>query len=167
MSYTIGTDCDIILVHPSVNGGEPYGFIISPDQSSNGGAISVQKEYDLTNDETLIYIFFQIILADDLKNPDGSEHSDSRSSMYAMLLDFLAQVDEIAIDTNIGTFTGIGTVGHTSTELHLVKGSMISCKFANVSEYHPPVDPGLFFGSIWQDSPPAEGAFTWDTSVWR
>lgn len=167
MSYTIGTDCDIILAHPSVNGGDPYGFIISPDPTVRSSAVSVQKEYDQTTDTTLIYIFFQVMLADDLKNPNGSEHADSRSSMYAMLLDYLAQTSDIAIDTKIGTFTGIGTVGHTSTELHMVNGSMISCKFANVSEYHAPISPTLYFGSLWQDSPPAEGAFTWETSVWR
>lgn len=166
-AYVIGENCDIVLIHPSVHGGEPYGFIISPDPSSRGSGISIQKEYDQTNDVTLIYIFFQVVMADDLKNPDGSEHTESRSTMYAMLLDYLAQVDQIAIDTNIGTFTGIGTVGHTSTELHMVNGSMITCKFANVSEYHAPIDPGLFFGSIWQDTPPAVGALTWDTSVWR
>ena len=167
MSYTIGTDCDVILVHPSVNGGDPYGFIISPDPTVRGSAVSIQKEYDVSTDTTLIYIFFQIMLADDLKNPDGSEHIETRAQMYDILLDFLAQTDQITIDTMIGTFTGIGTVGHTSTELHMVKGSMISCKFANVTKYHPPIPPSLFFGSIWQDSPPAEGAFTWDTSVWR
>jgi len=162
----IGTNCDFILIHTDVNNGDPYGFVLAPDPSKAGSAISIQRELDDTGD-TQIYLFATILLADDLQNPDGSEHSDSRQTMYDMLLDFLEQTEDISIGTFMGTYLGLGQIGHSSTELHLVDASYISLKFANISTYHKPISSDLFFGSIWQPSPPAGDAFTWETSVWR
>ena len=164
--HDIGQDCDLILIHTLVNDGDPYGFVLAPDPSKNGPAISIQRSLD-DEDETQIYLFASIILADDLKNPDGSEHSDDRDTMYAMLLDYLEQTDDISIGTFMGTYLGLGQVGHSATELHLVHGSYISLKFTNLSTYHPPIDSDLFFSSLWQPTPANEGAFTWETSVWR
>ena len=164
---TIGTDCDIVLVHPDVNDGDPYGFVISSDASNKSASISIQREHDEDDDEIQIYIFFTILLADELKNPDGSMHSESREAMYAMLLEYLAQTEGISIGTFMGTWLGVGPMGHSATELHLVDGSYISCKLTNVSSYHPPVDSGMFFNSEWQDDIPGDSALTWDTSLWR
>ena len=166
MPYEIGENCDLILVHPDVNDGDPYGFVLSPDPSKQGQAFSIQRSLD-EDDEVQIYLFATILLADDLKNPDGSEHTDSRQDMYEMLLEYLAEVEGTAVGTFMGTYLGLGQVGHTSTELHLVDASIISLKFTNLTTYHSPIDSDLFFGSIWQDSPPAADAFTWETSVWR
>jgi len=166
MAHDIGTDCDLVLVHPLVNGGDPYGFVLAPDPSKNGPAVSIQRSLD-DDDEVQIYLFATIILADNLQNPDGSEHSASRQTMYDMLLLFLEQIDSTSVGTFMGTYLGLGQVGHTATELHLVEASYISLKFANLSTYHSPIDSDLFFGSLWQPSPPGAGAFTWETSIWR
>ena len=163
---TLGEDCDLILIHESVNGGDPYGFVLSPDPSKSGSAISIQRSLDDAND-TQIYLFATVLLADDLKNPDGSEHSDDRQTMYDMLLLYLEQIEDLHVGTIMGTYLGLGQVGHSATELHLIDASFISLKFANMSTYHVPVLNDLFFGSLWQDSPPADDAFTWDTSIWR
>ena len=163
---TIGTDCDVILVHPDVYGGDPYGFVLAPDPSKNGPAISIQRSLD-EDDEVQIYLFATVVLADDLQNPDGSEHSASRQTMYDMLNLYLEQIDSMSIGTFMGTYLGLGQVGHTATELHLVEGSYISLKFANLTTYHSPVDSDLFFGSLWQPASPPGSAFTWETSVWR
>jgi len=163
---TLGADCDLILIHELVNGGDPYGFVLSPDPSKAGPAISIQRSLD-SDDETQIYLFATVLLADELKNPDGSEHSDDRQAMYDMLLLYLEQIENLSIGTFMGTYLGLGQVGHSATELHLVDASFISLKFANLSTYHAPVSSDLFFGSLWQDSPPAGDAFTWDTSIWR
>ncbi len=163
---TIGIDCDISLVHPDVNDGDPYGFVLSPDPSNKGSSVSIQREVD-EEGETQIYIFFTIVLADELKNPDGSMHSADRDSMYAMLLQYLALSEGVSIGTIMGTWLGIGPMGHSATELHLVDGSYISCKMTNISSYRPPINSELFFGSEWQADVPADDAFTWDSSVWR
>ena len=162
----IGTDCDIILVHPDVNEGDPFGFVLSPDPSNKGSAVSIQREVD-TEGDTQIYIFFTIVLSDELMNPDGSMHSANRESMYTMLLDYLNQAEGLSIGTVMGTWLGIGPMGHSATELHLVDGSYISCKMTNISAYHAPIESGLFFGSVWQNDTPSDDAFTWDSSVWR
>jgi hypothetical protein len=162
----LGKDCDFILIHELINGGDPYGFVLSPDPTKHGSAVSVQRQLD-DEDEVQIYLFATVLLADELLNPDGSQHSDDRQTMYEMLLDYLDQLDGISIGTIMGTYLGLGQVGHSATELHLVDASYISLKFANVSTYHPPINSDLYFGSLWQDSPPAEDALTWATSVWR
>ncbi len=163
---TIGQDCDLILIHGDVNNGYPYGFVLAPDPSKAVSAISIQRSLD-SDDEVQIYLFATVLLADDLKNPDGSEHSDNRDTMYFMLLDFLEQTQDISIGTFMGTYLGLGQVGHSSTELHLIDASFISLKFANISTYHAPISSDLFFGSKWQPDTPEDGALTWDTSVWR
>ena len=166
MTYAIGENCDLILIHPDVNDGYPYGFVISPDPSKSGSSVSIQRSLDDDN-EVQIYLFATILLADDLQNPDGSEHTDSRQTMYAMLLSFLEQLEGISIGTVMGTYLGLGQIGHSTTELHMVQATYISLKFANITTYHPPINSDLFFGSLWQDTPPADDAFTWETSVWR
>ena len=163
---TIGTDCDLVLIHPDVNDGDPYGFVIAPDASNRGSSISIQRELN-DEDEVQIYIFFTILLADELKNPDGSMHAVDRETMYNMLLNYLAQTEGLSIGTFMGTWLGVGPMGHSATELHLVDGSYISCKLTNISAYHPPVDSDIFFGSEWQADIPEDSALTWDSSLWR
>ena len=163
---TIGKDCDVLLVHPDVNDGNPYGFVLAPDASNNGSSVSVQRELD-SDDEIQIYIFFTIVLADELRNPDGSMHAENRQSMYTQLLEYLAKSEGLSIGTFMGTWLGIGPLGHSATELHLIDGSYISCKLTNISAYHPPVQSEVFFGSEWQADTPADDVLTWDTSVWR
>ena len=162
----IGKDCDICLVHPDVNSGEPFGFILSPNPKSTGPAFSVQRSLN-ANDETSIYLFATVILADDLKDPDGGEHVESKLTMSAILLEYLDQTENISIDTNDGTYIGLGQGGHTATELHLVDAIMVSLKFMNIDTYHPPIGSALFYGSQWQPDPAGDGAFTWSSSVWR
>lgn len=165
-TYEIGENCDFILIHPDVNDGYPYGFVITPDPAKSGSSISIQRMLD-DNGDTQIYLFAAIILADDLKNPDNSKHTDTRQQMYDMLLDYLSHEDGISVGTVMGTYLGLGQVGHSTTELHMVNASVISLKFANLSTYHAPIDSDLFFGSLWQPTPAADDALTWDTSVWR
>ena len=162
----LGADCDLILIHPSVNAGDPFGFILSPDPQKSGSAFSIQRNLDAEG-VTHIFLFATILLADDLKNPNGTPHAAGKQAMYNMLIEYLDQSENLSIDTFDGTFAGLGQLGHTSTELHLVDATYISIKFTNIDNFHPPIDSGLFFGSIWQDSPPGDDAFTWETSVWR
>lgn len=163
----IGSDCDITLCHPDVNSGDPYGFILTPDPTHGRSGVSIQREVDPDSDLTAIFLFFSVMIADDLSNPDGTEHADSRATMYSMLLDYLAQSSQIVVTTVLGSWLGIGTIGHSATELHLINGSILSVKFANVTEYRPPADSDLVFGSLWQDIPPGDSALTWETSIWR
>ena len=158
---TIGVDCDVTFTHPDVNDGDPYGFILAYDPSVQGSAISIQRQVDTTTLEVSIRLFLTVVLADDLKNPDGSEHSDSRAFMYLKLLDYLSQTDGLAVNTVMGTFTGIAPVGYSATELHQPEVSNIACQFTNISEYHDPITSADFYLSEW------DGDLTWATSYWR
>jgi len=163
---TIGSDCDLVLIHPEVSDGDPVGFVLSPDSANSGSSFSVQRELD-SDGYVHVFIFFTILLADQLRLPNGSIDTSGRDSTYAQLMEFLEQEDGLSIETIIGTFMGVGPLGHSATEMHLVDASYISCKFTNLSIYHPPIDSDILFGSLWQADTPEEDAFTWETSVWR
>lgn len=158
----IGTDCDITLTHPSVNSGNPFGFIIANDPSVRGGSISVQRAVDENTLVVSIRVLLTVLLADDLKNPDGSKHTETRLQMYSKLLQYLATSDGLAIDTVMGAFAGLAPLGFSATELHQPKVSHIACQFDNISEYHPPITSTLFSNSKWD-----EVTLTWATSYWR
>jgi hypothetical protein len=163
---TIGEDCDLILVHPEVNSGDPYGFVLSPSPNETPSAVSIQREID-EDGVISIYIFFTIILADNLRNPDGSEHADNRATMYNFLLNYLSKTSGITIGTVMGSWLGIGPLGHAATEMHLPEASIISVKLYNATTYHPPVSETLFLNSLWSASPALADALTWETSLWR
>jgi hypothetical protein len=159
-TYTIGQNCQITLVHPDVNNGSPYGFLITGSDKDYGPAITVQHEVD--SDATItIRVYFTVLLADDLANPDSSLHQDSRSAMYAMLLNYLSQTDGITLTTSNTVFANIGAVGHSATETHYEAVSVVTCQLNNSGPYYPSPDPTAFNLSIW------DGTLTWDTSYWR
>ena len=158
----IGTDCDITLTHPSVNSGNPYGFILAIDPSVRGGSISIQRSIDSLTAVISIRLLLTVLLADDLKNPDGSVHGVTRAAMYTNLIAYLATTDGLAIDTVMGTWVGLAPLGFSATELHQVKVSHIACQFDNISLYHPPIAATLISNSVW-DAP----TLSWATSYWR
>ena len=67
----------------------------------------------------------------------------------------------------MGTYLGLGQIGHSTTELHLIDATYISLKLTNITAYNPPVDSEIFFASEWQPDPTNTEALTWETSVWR
>jgi len=158
----IGTDCDITFTHPDVNSGAPYGFILAVDPSVRGGSISIQRSVDADTRVVSIRLLLTVLLADDLKNPDGSEHGDDRFTMYAKLIEYLAKLDGLTIETVLGIWTGLAPLGFSATELHQVKLSHIACQFDNISTYHPPITSPSFSISKWN-----EPTLSWATSYWR
>jgi hypothetical protein len=157
----IGQDCDITLTHKDVNAGAPYSFILATDPTVRGGAVSIQRNTDPDTGEILIRVFCTILLADNLKNPDGSKHSANRSTMYGFLIQYLSKIDGLSIDTVMGVFTGVAPTGFAATEMHQPLVSHVACQFTNLRTYHPPITSTNFFLSIWN------GTLTWATSYWR
>ena len=137
-----------------------------PLRTDTPSAVSIQREID-ADGVINIYLFFSIILADDLHNPDGSEHADNRATMYNFLLNYLSKTSGITIGTVMGNWLGIGPLGHSATEMHLPEASFISIKLYNATIYHPPVSETLFLSSLWSASPALDDALTWETSLWR
>lgn len=161
----MGKDCDLILVHKDIGGGVPYGFVLAPDPSQPTGTVSVQRER--SGEDQMIFIFFTLVLADDLINPDGSQHSESRALMYAALQEYLAKSDNLTVITHMGSFLGIGPLGHAATELHMVNGTYISIKLANVTAYRAPIPEATFYACLWADIDDLTGdELTWESSYW-
>ena len=162
---TMGKDCDLILVHKDIGGGDPFGFVLAPDPSQPSGTVSVQRER--SGDDQMIFIFFTLVLAVDLINPDGSQHTETRAVMYAALQEYLSKSDNLIVITHMGSYLGIGPLGHAATELHMVNGTYISIKLANVTAYRPPIPSATFYACLWTDiDDPQDSDLTWSTAYW-
>ena len=81
--------------------------------------------------------------------------------MYAMLLEFMHQVDGLTLTTPHTVFANVGAVGHSATETHYEALSVITCQLNNAGPYYPAPDPAAFNLSLW------DGTLTWNTSYWR
>ena len=159
--FTLGKNCDVRFTHPDVNSGEPYGFLFAYDPSVRGNSLSVQRVVD--KGVITIRVYFTLLLADDLKNHDGSVHAEARAEMYAQLLEYLEQIDSLAIDTVVGVFAGMVSTGHSATELHQPDVTHIALQLYNLADYHPPIESALYFASLWDAD-----AIAWGNGMlWR
>ena len=159
---TIGLDCHLVLQHPDINTGAALGFLLQPDPRNPqaGPVVQIQRETDSAGASTS-KVYFSVILADGLVNPDGTLHSEDRATMYAGLVEYLQKPDSILLGFAGGWITNLEAIGHVSTEMHYGDYSLISCQFTNKAAYFPPADPVRFYASIW------DGTLTWATSYWR
>jgi len=159
-TYTIGTNCHIRLTHADINGGDPYGFVLDHDNKIDGPPVTVQRQID-SDANTVIKVYFNVLLGDDLINPDGSQHAASKADMYAMLTAFLAKESGLSLDSVIGSYSNIGATGHCATEYHYGGRSVVACQLNNAGVYYPPVPSDQLYNSVW------DGTLTWASSYWR
>ncbi len=161
-SSQIGKDCNLTLQHADVLAGDPWGFVLQPDprNPAAGPVVQIQRETD-SDGQSTSKVFFTVMLADDLINPDGSRHSEDRASMYASLVQFLQQPSDLLLEFSGGWLTNLQAIGHVSTEMHYGEYSLVSCQLTNQAAYFPAADPVRFYASIW------DGTLAWDTSYWR
>jgi len=110
---------------------------------------------------TQVWLYFDVLLADNLLNPDGSMHAQTRAQMYSKLLQFLTMPSGIEVSTPVGTFTNLGALGFTADERHLPLSTIVKVQFNNAGYYWSPVAPELLAQSVW------DGVLTWNTSYWR
>ncbi len=157
---TIGSDCHITLAHAAIDGGEPYGFLVVVDRGIRPGGIQIKREVS-TEGEMLVWVYADILLADNAVNPDGSTHSSTRAEDYARLLLFLDQREGLEMVSPAGALTNLGALGFTADERHMPDHAVVKCQFNNAGSYYPPVAPELLAQSIW------DGPLTWETSFWR
>ncbi len=157
---TPGVDCHIRLSHPAVAGGEGCGFVLDPGRDGRGAVISIEREVT-ADGKVQVRLFFNVLLADDLVNPDGSRHTTKRAQGYERLLAYLEHSRDVTLDTAVGVFSGLGANGHAATELHYAPLSVVACQFNNAGVYYPPADAGRYYASQW------DGALDWQHSYWR
>jgi hypothetical protein len=158
----IGSDCHLVLQHPLVNAGNPMGFLLQPDPRSPDAGPVVQLQRETASDGTgTSKVYFTVILADNLVNPDGTLHTETRSQMYGSIVEYLQQSTDLLLGYAGGWITNLQAIGHVSTEMHYGDYSLVSCQFTNKAAYFPAADPVKFYASIW------DGTLTWSTSYWR
>lgn len=166
-TYILGDNCHVILSHADIDAGAPYGFISPKDGSIREGGAQFIRQVDSETTTfsdiasgTRLWINFDVICADDLIEPSGAQHSASRLTDYAKLLEFLSKPSAIQCTTPVGTFANLGALGFSADERHLPEHSIIKVQLNNVGYYFPPVDPALLASSMW------DGPLTWETSYW-
>ncbi|HQP09443.1 MAG TPA: hypothetical protein PLY85_10525 [Anaerolineaceae bacterium] len=156
----IGQDCHIILSHPSLNAGEPGGFVLDSASKLRPEGIMLTRQF-ISGQGVTIWIYFDALLADSLLTPAGGLFPDTRSEQYALLSAYLQETEGITLQTAIGTFVNLGAVGFTSHEYHTPACSLVKACLTNAGVYFPPVDPAMLTLSVW------DGSLTWETSYWR
>jgi hypothetical protein len=156
---TIGTDCHIVMTHANVNEGAAFGFLLDSEDDL-GPLVSLQREVNAEGTIT-VRLFFKVLLADDLVNPDGTMHAETKAEMYSKLCEFLSQTDGMTVEGSIGVFTNVGAQGHSATEMHYLGLSVVACQLNNQGVYWPPADPERFYNSVW------DGTMSWGMGYWR
>lgn len=164
----LGENCHVILSHADIDAGAPYGFISPKDGTVRECGAQFIRQVDSESTTysdisagTRLWINFDVVCADDLIEPSGAQHTASRLTDYAKLLEFLDKPSGIQCTTPVGTFANLGALGFSADERHLPEHSIIRVQLNNVGYYFPPVDPDLLAQSIW------DGSLTWGTSYWH
>lgn len=157
----INVDCHIMLEHENVNSGNPYGFLLV--SNNEGVAFSIQREaYNegggVYTDE--VYFYMTMALADDLMNPDGTQHVETRDEMMEKIIEFLSERTNISLHTILGTYVGLHAVGHVSTEDHYMEGSVIDIKLGSDDEIYAMIDTEDYLNSYW------DGLLNWGSAYW-
>ena len=168
MTYTIGEDCHLILSHPDIDAGAGYGFLCPQDGTVKEEGVQISRRVDSQDTvfsdphaSTLLWISFDIICSDELRDPNGQKHPKTRAEDYTKLCQYLLKTSDLTLQTPIGAFIDLGALGYSADERHRPHHSVVKCELNNVGYYFPPVDPALLELSIW------DGTLTWDTSYWR
>ena len=163
---TIGVDCDIILAHASVNGGAGYGFVLRRPRSGDlGPTVKLQRQAYTTvagGYSDRLRFWMSVLLDDNLLNPDGSRHTETRSGMYAMLVAFLGARTGIILSTRVGVWTDLhATLTVTHEDLGVSRDIVTLLLNNGAYTQTAPIDLTRFSNSLW------DGPLTWDTSYWR
>jgi hypothetical protein len=162
---TVGVDCDITLTHPSVNGGDAVGFILKRARQTVSGLVTLRRQaYKSVDGDYVDRLVFWMTLhiADQLLNPDGSRHQQTRSELYGYLEDFLAARTGITFTCQAGTWTDLHATLTVTTEYlgRYTDEVVLQLNSGNLYEMLP-IDTERFYASEW------DGVLTWDTSYWR
>lgn len=160
MTYTPGVNCHITLSHLDIDAGVPCGFLVNVDDKTKAEGIRVNREV-FTDGSIQVWVYFDIVLADRMLNPDGSFHTDTKAQMYAKLTQFLACTSGIDLSTASWSYMNLGSLGFTADERHTPLYSIVKCQLNNIGFYWHVVDPATLLLSIW------DGTLTWNTSYWR
>jgi len=170
MTGTIGVDCDIQLFHAHVDSGEPYPFILEARHPTYGPTLQIH--HNVTQDETGAYederqVWFSVMIADDLVNPDGSKHADTATNMQSKLLQIILEHTEIGVVSHNGVITGLRTTGLVYIENVFSNLVIIDCQLTTSLNNFAPIPYADYVDSLWVDELTYSGSRNWDNSYWR
>jgi hypothetical protein len=165
----IGINCDLMLLHPSVNSGLAYGFLLDHTKSA-GPMISIQRNAALDAQGNYIdttKYFFTLLIQDNARQPDGELSILTAAAQYAMLLNFFTQHTGIALVTPYGVFSNLFTIEHYATEAQLSDTNLITVQLSSDDQYYYPPNYDLYIQSFWVDELTYTGTRTWSNQYWR
>lgn len=157
----IGSDCNLTLRHAEVNGGEPFGFVLDPNSVYPEGIAIRREVFTELSMPMKLWVYFDVVLADDLINPDGANHTETRTAMYDMLVNYLGKKEDIQVTFGMGAIVGLGAIEYSAIEKHYANYSTIRVHLTNVGAYFGVINEAAFNNSLW------DGPLTWATSYWR
>ncbi len=157
----IGSNCHITLAHPDVNNGEPFGFVLDPASHYPEGLAIKREVYSGLAQPMKVWVYFDILLADRLVNPDGSLHQTGRLEMYAMLTAFLGKSSGLRFGFGLGSIVELGALEYAATEKHYADVSAVRVQLTNLSGYAGVINETRYQLSLW------DGSLIWESSYWR
>jgi hypothetical protein len=182
MTFTIGENCHFTLQHNEIDAGDSYGFLSPLDESVREAGVQMVRQVVTPdpadpnqNGSVSLWCYFDVLLADNAIDPDGSPHEYTRAEDYARLLEFLDKKEGLTLTTIVGSILNLGSLGFSADERHLPGYSVIKCQLNNVGYYFPPVDPALLALAVWGSDSITGGpvviegvaSLNWDAGYWR
>jgi hypothetical protein len=169
MTAVIGIDCDVLLSHAQVDGGEPMPCLLDKGRLARGGVSVFRSAYKQADgsfrDSQVITI--TVLLGDGLVNPDGGTNNGTRVEDYARLFSILRQRSGIQVSTAGGVYGGLFASGHYALEDHTAGISRVTLQLSSDGDIFAPADRGRYEASLWVDAESYSGSMNWDNSYWR
>jgi hypothetical protein len=162
---TLGTDCQIILTHPSLNLGAGVGFMLADNTAVAAQRSALELTPGTYNETTKL--FASIVCDDYHELPNGARDTRTRAQVYAALIAYLAKRSGLTVATPVGVYTGMFCVAHLATESHFPGYSVIVATFNSLNAAFAPPSLLAYNDSKWVDPGTYTGAMTWGTSIWR
>ncbi len=166
---TLQQDCDVMLFHQDVAGGQPAGFLLDRSRLYHG-SISVYRSAYRQADGGFVdqqVVSFTILLGNNLVNPDGSIHNTTASEDYENLFNIIGQRSEIGVITPEGIFSGLYSSGNYSLEERAGGILRVTLQLNSDGNIFAPADRDRFEQSRWVDEDIYTGSMTWENSYWR
>jgi hypothetical protein len=169
MAAIVGSNCDVALFHPEVDGGEPVGLLCEA-KVKYGPPVTVHWEAYSEADGTISevrHLWFTALIADDLVNPDGSKHAETGVEMYAKLVEIVMKHKGIGLITQLGAITGLKSSSHVMIQNIYPALQTVLVNLSTRQNNFAPVDPARYVSSMWVDKDTYVGAQHWNNSYWR
>jgi len=88
------------LSHPDIDAGAGYGFLCPQDGTIKEEGVQITRRvesqdtvYTDPHADTLLWIAFDVLCADELRDPNGAKHPKTRLQDYAKLCEFLLKTE--------------------------------------------------------------------------